>query len=744
MSEILNTFVGRKPELERWQQILGDIGTTGRAIVVVGKYGMGKTWLLDRMIETARRDENLQCGVLRYSVAPNESPGMLMKMLLEDAFQAARAEAGSLQAEGKRFFQWNRFYRDIGLFSNNNSGSVGTVVDYEFLNALRYDSRKHIFEQFISRLELLAQRLPDNGRLLLAVDPEQDTPQTRIDQWSEIVRSLPPKVFMLFAQRFKDSLAEDEVFQNLDNVVFLPPKPEALSDLSELETLHLSEAYRPLLADKPIESPKLIDVFKGYRNHPFAVHAALNLLLCKNINLPEQLPKEPMPHCICPFQWEQIVKHPLARSAVMLFEAYVVLEVPTLDEMACWVADISPEELQAILADPFLRSLIRDEPDGRMVYHHYLSDHIRKLLYTSDDDLSRNLTMEAERLHQRALIGYGELMRRTLKPDPLATVRFPEHSLAVGGPELFAEALDQSADAFLSLGFFQSFGEKIERALSLVAQNSVQQSDLCYLMGRLREQQGNPNEARKHYEQSLDIARKIIEPERAAEALFALGRVAAELRLDEEAEKRLAEAVAYYETGPDQVGLVETLVLLGQIYWRRNKIAEGETVLNEAVTAAQKIRNYRQQARSLAGIFAAWGRIFDEVGDLTHAADLFNKAIDLTQDIYDREAEAEVRSRLGSVFERTGNLKTAEENLSKAMEIHQDLKQIEHWAEDCFRLAMLAQKQGKSQDGQKRFEQARQLYQQIGNAEKVEEVELASGIITRTADCVRSVAVPGD
>ncbi|MDR0338349.1 MAG: tetratricopeptide repeat protein [Planctomycetaceae bacterium] len=717
MENRINTFVGRKNEREKWAELLADQNTNGKAVVVVGKYGMGKTQLLDQMVADAEDNNSLQCVSLRYSVAPSDSPSMVMKMMLEDAFQAARYEAGSLDYEGKRFRQWNILYQKLGLFSNKKE------PDYQFFHALRYDHRKNIFEQFIIRLRLFADILPDNGRILVVIDPEQDTPAVRVELWSQIVRELPPKFFFLFAQRFKDTLTVNEEFRSLNNVYFLPPldSSQGLTDLGDSETLQLLETYQPALKEKEIGSAhqEFLDLFHCYRNHPYAVHAALDLLLCNNVNHLNQLPREPMPHYIAPAQWKQIVEHSLGHEVALLFEAYTVLEVSSLDEMACWVADISQHSFQTILADPFLRSLIRDEPDGRMIYHHHLSAYIRTLLYTADG----SLTLEAKRLHQRAMIGYGELMRRTLKPDTLATVRLPEHSLAVGGAELFAETLGSCADAFLTLGFFQTFGAMIERALSLIPSRSVEESELYFQFGRLRYQQGDLEAAIQYYEQSLQIARLITEPERIAEALFALGKISYELQHDVDAEQSLREAIIYYESGPDQAGLVETLLCLGNVLWRQNKRPESQTAFDEAIKAVEKIRNYRQRVRSEAAVLTARGRILDELGETSQATELYYRAIDLTRNIYDREAEAELHSRLGSLFERSGDLKTAEENLSKAMEIHRNMTLVEHWAEDCFQLARLAQKQGNLKLVRERLQLARQLFHQLGNTLKIAEID---------------------
>jgi tetratricopeptide (TPR) repeat protein len=720
-STLINSFVGRHEEREAWCRILAD-SDLGQAIVVVGKYGMGKTWLLDQMINDACQIPALQCAALRYSVAPGESPAMVMKMMLEDAFQAARYDAGLLDAEEKRFFQWNIFYRKFNILKSNKE------PNYKLFNNLRYDSRKNIFEQFILRLRLFADALPENGRLIIVIDPEQDTPSVRVELWSQIVRELPSKVFFLFAQRFNDALAINEEFCSLNNVHFLPPSssPQGLSDLSDADTLQLVNHYEPLLKKHltgyqlpfPVLCNELREIFHHYRNHPYAIHAVINLLFCQNITEPSRLPRESMANRVAAAQWRQIVEHPQGKNAVLLFEAYTVLTVPSLDEMVCWVADISLESFRQILADPFLQSLIRVEPDGRLIYHHYLSAYIRSLLYAPNG----SLTAEAEWLHQRAMVGYGELMRSSLKPDALATVRLPEHALVVGGANLFAETLGHCADALLSLGFFQTFGSMLERALSLVTPETVEESDLLFLFGQLRYRQEDWQSAVEYYERSLRIARKITEPERIANALLALGKVARQQQRHAKTEQYLREAIVYYESGTDFSDLVESLLLLGEVLWIQRKVEESEIAFEEAAKVAAKIRNYRQRVRALAAVFTIRGRILDELGDTTLASELYHKALDLTQSIYDRETEAEIHSKLSSLFERSGNLRKSEENLVQAMKIHREMTLVEQWAEDNLHLARLAQKQGNGKLVQDCLQQARQLYRQLGNNLKINEI----------------------
>ena len=711
-----HTFVGRKQELAQWSNILAQTADIGQAVVVVGKYGMGKTWLLDQMIQNALENESIKCFAVRYVIGPSESSGMILRVILDDMFQAARYEAGTLDAEGKRFGQWLRTYRELGLFRDR------TEADVHLLEQLRFDSRKNIFEQLTNRLKLLSDLMPANGRLVVAIDPELDTMAARVELWAQVVKNLPPKVVFLFAQRYKDSLAINEEFRAQQNVHFVPAlelQPQGLADLHDAETEQLLDTYFPRYHAKPVDRQALRERFRQYRNHPYAVHAALHLLLSPSFTDTEQLPAEPMPDVVCPLQWKGITEHPLHEGAVKLFQTYAVLEVPAIDEMACWVADISPDALNKILSDPFLRSMIRSESDGRLLHHHYLAAYIRSLLYMEDGAL----TPEAEQFHQRAMIGYADVTHRAIKPDPLAVVRLAEHALTVGGPPLFAETLCRCSDAFLTLGFYQTYAAMIDRALALVAPLSTEVAELNLQLGRLRKKQGDNQAAITHCEAALRTAQQLAAPQQIACALLELGRISLETGLLAEADAWLRDAQDYCEAGTDRTDWAEVLMSSAEVQWLMGRTREAEKILQTALLAVGEIRNQRQQVKIMSGIYAAWGKMYDQLGNIERATEQYHKALDLTKDIYDQVAEAELRASLSSIFERVGNLKTAGEHLTIAMEIHHDLKLQEHWAEDNLRLARIAEMRGKPELKEFHLEQARKMYQQLGNKQKIEELE---------------------
>lgn len=713
-SQIMHEFVGRKQELEQWSNLLDDPSATGQAVVVVGKYGMGKTWLLDQMLKTAKTTKSLKICTARYALGPGESPGMILRIILDDIFQAARYKTGTLDPEGKRFEQWLRIYQTLGLFRNNSP------KNFRLLEQLWFDNRKNIFDQFTNRLKLLSDAMPEQSRLLLAIDPEQETLASRVELWTQVVKNLPPKFIFLFAQRFQDSLAINEDFRSQANVHFIPSleqQPQGLADLQNDETEQLLETYFPKFKDKSIDRETIQQRFLQYRNHPYAVHASLNLLLSPSFTDAKQLPEQPMPAVVCPLQWKGITEHPLHEDAIRLFKAYAALEIPVLDEMACWVADISSEKFHEILVDPFLGSMIRSDADGRLLYHHYLLAYIRSLLY----DHEGNLTPEAEILHQRAMTGYSDLMNRTIKPDPLATSRLAEHALGVGGPMLFAETLCQCSESFMTLGFYQTYAALIDRALALIPPLSPEAAALYLHLGQLRHRQGDLEAAMKYYGDSLQTARKIVDPERITPALVNLGKISLEIGHLVEAEMWFQDAVSYCVVGNDKFALAEVRVLAAEVQWIQGHIQKAESLLASVLDSNGELRNYRQQAKLEAMVYSVWGRMYDQSGHTERAIEQYKKALNITKGIYDQEAEAELYSSLSSIFERVGNLRAAEEHLSKAMTIHYDLRLMELWADDNVRLARIAEVRGKPELRDSHLMQARQMYQQLGNKRKLEE-----------------------
>lgn len=215
------TFVGRRVELKEFVRVLED--PRGQAVVVVGQIGIGKTWLLNKMAEVAKSHSGLRCGVVKYEVTPTDGVDSIMELMMDHAFEAGHVEERSLDGTHRRLEQWRSLLNVLNL---------GNLV-----MSLRRDPAKNARDQFLERLRLISSRMAENDRALFIIDPEKYM-QVDSDQcWAVVVRDLPDRIKLIFAQRPDDALYSSEAFGNLKNVFHIPSRSlepldsEAVDDL---------------------------------------------------------------------------------------------------------------------------------------------------------------------------------------------------------------------------------------------------------------------------------------------------------------------------------------------------------------------------------------------------------------------------------------------------------------------------------------------------------------------------------
>lgn len=406
-------FVGRRAELARWKQLLET--AEGQAILVVGQAGMGKTMLVNRMAHIATAHPTLQCGHVRYEIAPTDAPDGTMKLMMDHAFDAANVSAGSFDPTDQRMRQWRSLLGTLKLLPGLGSSAEAMAG---LAASLKRDPERDARDQFLDRLRLISKRMPENGRALFVLDPDKHLPDKSADAWRLIVRALPHKIKLLFAQRPEDQLASNNDFLALQNVVRIPDKPlDALDEnaVNDLVEMHAFEGVGTVQV--------LQDVAKRYNGHPYAVPAAFNLMRAGTAA--QDLPMDPTPEAIPEVQWMTVCRH--GEDAVRLFETYTVLEVAVPYDIVEAIAELTPVSRKSLVADSYLSGLMRREGKGHRIYHSLLSDYI--MSQVESDGLN---------YHQRAVAVFRDRLTNVGEPDILAAERLPLHVLAAEGAVPFA------------------------------------------------------------------------------------------------------------------------------------------------------------------------------------------------------------------------------------------------------------------------------------------------------------------
>ena len=466
-------FVGRKAELDQFKEVLKN--PKGQAVLVVGQVGMGKTWLVNKMTEIAEKHPELKCGWVRYEVTPTDSVDSTMALMMDNAFEAAQIKEGSFNGTSRRLEQWKSLLNVI---------NIGDLV-----MSLKRDPAKNTREQFLERLRLISKRMPKNGRAIFAIDPEKYMQVDSDQSWAIVVKELPEKIKFIFAQRPEDVLVESETFGTLDNVSQIPE-----NRLDVLEEESVEELINQRMAGLKYSVTEVSEVLSQYKGHPYALGAALDLL--KAGTKLEELPGDPTG--ISAAQWKELSKR--GKEAIRLFKAFAILEVGVPNEVIKAVSELDADAIQSLLADNFLGGLLREEGEGKRIYHAILADYILKQI--SDD--------EKKQYHSRAVGVYREKLTRAkkeqTKPDALAAIRLAEHVLGVEGKESFVDTfVNEYGQVLINLGLLDATIGLSERALRMVKKDSKEEARVLRVLGVVYDYLCEFDKAVQKYCKALEI-----------------------------------------------------------------------------------------------------------------------------------------------------------------------------------------------------------------------------------------------
>jgi len=262
-------FVGRDDELKRFREVLAE--PKGQAVVVVGQAGMGKTWLVNEMAETAYGELDLECGFVRYEVTPNDTPKSIMALMIDNAFDVGKVEEKSFDGTKRTVEQWRSLLNVL---------KIG-----DLWKSFNRDPVKDTREQFLERLRLISERMGENGRALFIIDPEKYMHKDSDQDWAIVVKGLPERIKFVFAQRPGDVLVGSETFWGAGNVVRIPG-----DDLGVLDEEAVDELVNERAGEAGYGELELRGALGKYEGYPYALGAALDLIRAgtKLEELPEQ------------------------------------------------------------------------------------------------------------------------------------------------------------------------------------------------------------------------------------------------------------------------------------------------------------------------------------------------------------------------------------------------------------------------------------------------------------------------
>ncbi len=177
----------------------------------------------------------------------------------------------------------------------------------------------------------------------------------------------------------------------------------------------------------------------------------------------------------------------------------------------------------------------------------------------------------------------------------------------------------------------------LQRALERAKERSGLRAEALNGAGLLSGMAGEIEDARRYYEEAVDIARERDDKRAMATALFGLGDLAAMDKDVEQAEQSYMEAERLYSELDDARGIAVSQTNLGNLYWETGRIDEALS-LNEA---ARRMYDAVNDKRGVAWSYTNVGRLAAGRGEYGRAIANLSDAARLYQQLGDRSGMAE-------------------------------------------------------------------------------------------------------
>ena len=177
-------------------------------------------------------------------------------------------------------------------------------------------------------------------------------------------------------------------------------------------------------------------------------------------------------------------------------------------------------------------------------------------------------------------------------------------------------------------------------------------------------------EAKKYFQQSLEIAQKQKDQRNAARSLLSLASVAERLSNADEVIGYVDQAMPFYLKGAYRTEILQAYALLGRAKFHKGEYEEAFRGFEQQLNVANELSDRAQRSRALADI----GILFTNQGRYPEALPRFDENYALTVELNQTRNQGLSLINRANVFWRLGNYPEAEAALQQASAISDNLK----------------------------------------------------------------------
>jgi tetratricopeptide (TPR) repeat protein len=258
------------------------------------------------------------------------------------------------------------------------------------------------------------------------------------------------------------------------------------------------------------------------------------------------------------------------------------------------------------------------------------------------------------------------------------------------------------------------WGERVERIRQgmWACQASGDESNLSKLKHNLAlalQDQGKTDQARRLYEESLHIERKLGDRRAMAGSLHQLGMTAQAEGNYRQARRLYEESLAILRELDDRRGIASSLHQLGMIAQARGEYGQAQRLYEESLAMLKELGDSRGIASSLhqLGNMAYVRRKYDQ------ARQLYQESLEILRELGDQAGIASSLHNLGAIAQALGEYNQARKLYEESLEIERKLGDRRGAAISLHQLGMMAQAGGETKRARKLYEEAGATFQKL-------------------------------
>jgi len=257
------------------------------------------------------------------------------------------------------------------------------------------------------------------------------------------------------------------------------------------------------------------------------------------------------------------------------------------------------------------------------------------------------------------------------------------------------------------------------RLLGAGPQEQDAQASILAKMGSLHRDLGDYAEARRLYQESLDIAQQLGDRATIAQALNNLGLMAQDQGDYAEARRLYQESLDTAQQLGHRAGVANTLHNLAMLAHRQGDYAEARRLYQESLDIAQQLGDRAGVAISLHQL----GMLAQDQGDYAEARRLYQESLAAKQQLGHRAGVANTLHNLAMLAHRQGDYAEARRLYQESLDIKQQLGDRAGVATSLAQLAFLEEAEGNRERALDLTRQAQQIMIGLGNPEHIARIQ---------------------